>query len=57
MPRVLFTADFSYKPKAAVTIAYKASTEKLVRQECADQAIAAGKAREVKPKAKKTDGE
>lgn len=57
MPRVLFTHDFDYKPKRMVTIAYKAGTEKLVKQECADQAVAAGKAREIKPKAKQADGE
>jgi len=44
MPRVRFTADFDYKPTRAVTVAYKAGMHCLVKRDCADQAIAAGKA-------------
>ncbi|MBP2459589.1 MULTISPECIES: hypothetical protein [unclassified Rhizobium] len=47
MARVRFTKDFDYKPKSQVTIGYKADTEMTVRRECADAAIAAGKAVEV----------
>lgn len=47
MARVRFTHDFDYKPKSQVTIGYKADTEMTVRRECADAAIAAGKAVEV----------
>ncbi|MBP0439589.1 hypothetical protein [Tianweitania sediminis] len=57
MPRVRFTADFDYKPSQQVTIAYKAGTEKLVKAACAEKAIAAGKAQEIKPKAKPADGD
>jgi hypothetical protein len=42
--RVLFTADFDYKPAAGTTIAYRAGYAGLVRKECADWAIALGKA-------------
>lgn len=47
MARVRFNRPFSYRPKPGVIIAYKA-TEYTVRRECADQAIAAGAAEEVK---------
>lgn len=47
MARVRFTKDFDYKPKSQVTIGYKAGTEMTVRRECADAAIAAGKAVEI----------
>lgn len=48
MARVKFTADFDYRPTPSVTIAYLAGMEQTVKRECADQAIAAGKAEEVK---------
>lgn len=55
--RVRFLADFDYKPTRQVTVGYKAGTEKLVKTECAEQAIAAGKAVEIEPKkAKPADG-
>ncbi|MBP0438425.1 hypothetical protein [Tianweitania sediminis] len=57
MPRVRFLSDFDFKPSAQVTVAYKAGTEKLVKAVCAEKAIAAGKAEEIKPKAKPADGE
>jgi hypothetical protein len=44
MPRVRFIADFDYKPTRAVTVEYKAGMQCLVKRDCADQAIAAGKA-------------
>lgn len=46
-----FTADFDFKPKPAVTLAYKAGQEKLVTTPCAAAAVAAGKAERIrKPK-------
>ena len=51
MPWIRFTADFDWRPKHGVTIAYKAGMVKLVTTPCAVAAIAAGKAeRTVKPK-------
>lgn len=47
MARVRFTADFDYRPTPLSTIAYKAGMELTVRRECADQAVAAGKAEEL----------
>ncbi|UXS49279.1 hypothetical protein [Agrobacterium tumefaciens] len=44
MARVRFTQDFDYKPTPQVTIAYEAGWEGTVKRECADQAVAAGKA-------------
>lgn len=44
MPWVRFTADFDFKPKKAVTIAYQSGQVKLVTSPCARAAIAAGKA-------------
>lgn len=44
MARVRFTHDFDYRPTPLSTIAYKAGMELTVRRECADQAVAAGKA-------------
>lgn len=54
--RVRFTENFDYKPTSQSTIAYKAGMEETVRRECGEQAIAAGKAREVKSTGKPTDG-
>lgn len=42
--RVRFTADFAYKPKPSVTIVYPAGTTAYVRRDCAQKAVAAGKA-------------
>jgi hypothetical protein len=44
MPWVTFTAAFDFKPKAAVTIAYRAGETRLVTTPCAQMAKAAGKA-------------
>ena len=44
MPWVRFTEAFNYKPTAATCIAYKAGGEYLVKQDCADKAVAAKKA-------------
>lgn len=42
--RVRFLADFDYKPEQRVTIAYQAGSVQFVRLECAQRAVAAGKA-------------
>lgn len=44
MAKVLFTHDFDYKPKPQVTIGYRAGMKKTVKRDCADRAVAAGKA-------------
>lgn len=44
MARVLFTRDFDYKPTPQVTIGYRAGMKKTVKRDCAERAIAAGKA-------------
>lgn len=49
MARVRFTADFDYRPTKVSTIAYKKGMVETVRRECADQAVAEGKAVELKP--------
>jgi len=56
MPWIRFTADFDFKPKAAVTLAYVAGQEKNVTRECASRAVAAGKAVRIK-RTGKHDGE
>lgn len=48
MARVRFTHEFDYKPTSQSTIGYKAGMELTVKRECADQAVAAGKAVEVR---------
>lgn len=45
---VRFTANFDFKPKASVTLAYLAGQERNVTRACAAQAIAAGKAVAIK---------
>ena len=45
--RVRFLADFDYKPTPQTTIAYKAGQTEFVRRECAERAIALGKAEPV----------
>jgi len=45
MARVRFTEDFDYKPTPQSTIGYLAGMEETVKRDCADQAIAAGKAK------------
>lgn len=51
MPWVRFTADFDFKPKPQVTIAYLAGQVRLVSQACAE----AAKARKKAVTAKKAD--
>lgn len=43
-PWVQFTADFDFRPKPAVTLAFKAGQRRLVTTPCATAAIAAGRA-------------
>ena len=58
MARVRFTKDFDYKPTPQSTIGYLAGTELTVKQECVEQAIAAGAAVAVeKPRKDSDDGE
>tara|TARA_R110002020_G_scaffold53905_8_gene150482 strand:+ start:17352 stop:17534 length:183 start_codon:yes stop_codon:yes gene_type:complete len=44
MPYVRFLADYDFKPKPAVTIAFQAGMTKMVTRAAAAQAMAAGKA-------------
>jgi len=55
MARVRFTDDFDYKPTRQVTIAYRAGMELTVKRDCAEKAVAAGKAVDVT--GKPTNGE
>lgn len=57
MPVVKFSADFDWKPKAAVTIAYKAGMQLLVTTPCAMAAVAAGKGTIITEPRRKPDGE
>lgn len=58
---IKFTQPFDFSPavrKGMVTIAYKAGMRRNVTQECADKAIAAGKAhRTVAPRKEASNGE
>ncbi|MCB5201890.1 hypothetical protein LH464_05280 [Neorhizobium sp. T786] len=54
--RVRFTHSFDYKPTPQTTVGYLAGMEATVKRECAEQAIAAGKAVEVEPAGKSADG-
>lgn len=45
--RVRFIADYDYKPAPGSTVAYKAGWSGLVRKECAERAVALGKAERV----------
>lgn len=59
MAWVMFLADFDYEPDAhsgRVAIAYKAGREVNVTRECADKAIAAGKAKPIRPRKRTTHG-
>lgn len=56
MARVRFTDNFDYKPTPRSTIGYKAGMELTVKRECADQAVAAGKAVEIPSGGKADDG-
>ncbi|OKP79645.1 hypothetical protein BTE77_05945 [Ensifer adhaerens] len=56
--RVRFTADFDYRPTPQVTVGYLAGMELTVKRECAERAIAAGKAVKVSANRREaTDGE
>lgn len=44
MARVRFKHDYDYKPTPQSTIGYKAGWEGTVRRECAEEAVAAGRA-------------
>jgi hypothetical protein len=44
MARVRFIANFDYKPTARTTIGYEAGWSGTVKRDCADKAVAAGKA-------------
>jgi hypothetical protein len=61
MARVKFTEDFDYSPTSRTIIAYLAGMELTVKRDCADQAIAAGKAEEIKgssaPESEAEDGD
>lgn len=57
MPWVRFTADYDFRPKPGVTIAYNGGWVGLVTTPCANEAVAAGKAeRTSKPKPRQADG-
>jgi len=51
MPRVHFIEDFDFRPKPGVTTAYKAGWTGMVTTPCAEQAVAAKKAKRVAKKA------
>lgn len=55
--RVRFTADYDYKPTSQSTIGYRAGMTCVVKRECGEGAIAAGKAEEVKSLERRSDGE
>lgn len=57
MARVRFIADFDYKPLPSMTIAYRAGMVCVVKRECADQAIATGKAVDFYKNRKSADGD
>ena len=57
MARVRFTDDFDYKPTSQTTVGYRKGMVLTVKRECADQAVAAGKAVEVGPIRSEPDGE
>lgn len=42
--RVRFLTDYDYKPTPGSTVAYRAGWSGLVRKECAERAVALGKA-------------
>lgn len=42
--RIRFLADYDYKPTPGSTVAYKTGWSGLVRKECAERAVALGKA-------------
>lgn len=56
MPWVRFTADFDFKPKPQVTLAFRAGQEKNVTTPCAEAAIAKGKAVKL-PRKRKGDAD
>lgn len=52
---VRFTASFDYKPKRSVTLAYRAGDTVNVVRECAEAAIKAGAAVEMRKASKTAD--
>ena len=56
MPWLRFTANFDWKPKPQVTIAFKAGQEKNVPTPCAEAALAKGVAVRL-PRKRRTDGD
>lgn len=61
MARVKFTHDFDYSPTGRTIIGYLAGMELTVKRDCADQAVGAGKAHEIKnsdaPESEAEDGD
>jgi hypothetical protein len=57
MAKVRFTKDFDYSPTNQTVIAYREGMELVVKRECADQAIAAGKAVSLDGRKDADDGE
>jgi hypothetical protein len=56
MPWVRFTADFDWKPKPQVTIAYRDGDELLVTSPCAEAAVKASKAVKIVKRKAKANG-
>lgn len=57
MPWVRFIADFDFKPKESVTVAFKAGTLRIVPRAAAAQAVAEGKAEAAeRPPGRPTNG-
>lgn len=54
MAWVKFTADYDYKPHSQATIGYRAGMVLSVKQDCADKAVASGKAVAMEKKSKTT---
>lgn len=60
MPTITFVEDFDYSPPAhsgRVTLAYRAGTTATVTRDCADMAIAAGKARRARGGARRNEAD
>lgn len=56
MARVRFTEKFNYNVTSVSTIVYRAGWEGTVKRECADKAKGAGKAIELPPRGKISNG-
>jgi hypothetical protein len=57
MARVRFTSDFDYRPTPQTIIGYLSGMEMTVKRDCADRAVAAGKAVDLDPKKDEPNGE